>query len=288
MSTKHINRIETPTKKARAIISREIKKCKSLHKRLVRRYSRLLEMQLPETLRFTEKNGKKYYSEMWRENGQKKSRYLGKEGSETVRLVQEKHFYELALKPLNKHIGILEEFLKEDLTFDPKTVNEKLPRTYRLSDEELETVIGPEEEDKWYSEAKKKREEAYEKASDYYKAAHRHNARDGTPMRSKSEVNIGNALMDHGVEYVYEMPIRVKGLPFEPDFAFYSHSRGKVMLWEHAGMLGDEKYRRDFAERISIYMKAGYVPCVDLILTFDTADGDLDTRLIDAVIDEYL
>ena len=225
---------------------------------------------------------------MWSERGQKKSRYLGKEDNTTVKLIQEKHFYELALKELNNHISMLEAFQEKDLIFDPAIVNNKLPRAYRLSDENLEKVIGPDEEDKWYSEAQRKKAESYEKASDYYKAAHKHNAKDGTPMRSKSEVHIGNALIDKGVRYVYEMPLRVMGLPVEPDFAFYSHSRGRVMLWEHAGMLGDEEYRRDFADRLNIYIKAGYVPCVDLILTFDTTDGNIDTRLIDAVIDEYL
>ena len=288
MSINYRNAVEAPSKRARAIISREIDRCKRLRYRFLRRYNRLSEMRLPEALRFTEKKGKKYYSEMWSENGQKKSRYLGKNENETVQLVQEKHFYELALKQLDEHIDVLEAFQKNELIFDPSAANDELPRAYRLSDESLEKAMGPDEEEKWYSEAKKKRAESYKKASDYYKAAHKHYAKDGTPMRSKSEVNIANALIDWGIKYVYEMPLRVMGLPFEPDFSFYSHSRGKVMLWEHAGMLGDEEYRRDFAERLSIYIKAGYVPCVDLILTFDTTDGNLDTRLIDAVIEEYL
>lgn len=288
MSINNINAIKAPAKKAGAIIGREIDRCKRLRYRLVRRYNRLSEASIPEMLRFTEKNGKKYYSEMWRENGKKKSRYLGTEENETVQRVQEKHFYEHALKLLNEHIDTLESFQKNDLIFDPVAANGELPMAYKLSFENLEKIIGSNEEDKWYSEAKKKKEEAYKKASDYYKAAHKHYAKDGTPMRSKSEVHIGNALIDRGIKYIYEMPLTVMGLPFEPDFAFYSHSRGKVMLWEHAGMLGDEEYRRDFAERLSIYIKAGFVPCVDIILTFDTADGNIDTRLIDVVIDDYL
>lgn len=44
----------------------------------------------------------------------------------------------------------------------------------------------------------------------------------------------------------------------------------------------------NFVKNISTYIYGGYVPCVDVVFTFDTIAGDLDTRTIDAIIDEYL
>ena len=60
------------------------------------------------------------------------------------------------------------------------------------------------------------------------------------------------------------------------------------MIWEHAGMMGDEGYRLKFADRMNLYLNGGYTPNVDVIFSFDTAEGRLDSRLISRIIDEYL
>lgn len=107
MSIYNINAIEAPAKKAGAIIRREIDRCKKYRYTFARRYNRLSEKQLPEKLKYTVKRGEKYYTGVWSENGQKKTTYLGKDENETVKLVQQKRFYELALKDLNVHVGLL-------------------------------------------------------------------------------------------------------------------------------------------------------------------------------------
>ena len=268
-------------------VDQELKRCKSLHYRYARRLKVLSDSGVLTAIRYTEKNGELYYSEFWTEEGVRKTRYLGKSASKEVLEAKERRFLEKALKVLDKHTDRLIKFAGSFGRFDPSEINDALPIAYRFSDEELRTVAGTDEESEWYLKAMRLKEESERKLSDYFKNGRKHTAKDGTIVRSKSELSIANALIDRGIKYFYELPLTIKGVPVHPDFTFYSFSRGKVMYWEHAGMLGSEEYRASFADRVSQYIKGGYVPGVDVIFTFDTSDGSLDAGIIEAVIDEY-
>lgn len=269
-------------------VEQEIQRCKALHYRYARRLKILSESGVPASIRYTEKNGELYYSEAWNEYGVRKTRYLGKAESKEVAEAKEKRFLEAALRELDRHTSQLDKFAEAFGRFDPSEVNAALPRAYRFSDKALEMVAGSDEETEWYMKAIRLKEASEKGLSDYFKYGRRHGAKDGTATRSKSEMSIANALFDRGIKYLYELPLIIKGVPIHPDFTFYSYSRGKVMYWEHAGMLGDEDYRQKFAERVSMYIAGGFVPGVDVIFTFDTADGALDAAMIEAVIDEYM
>ena len=269
-------------------VEQELKRCKSLHYKYARRLKVLSDSGVLTAIRYTEKNGELYYSETWTEEGVRKTRYLGKSNSKEVREAKERRFLEKALKTLDKHTDRLCRFADDFGRFDPSEVNAALPIAYRFSEEELDTVAGANEESAWYRDALRLKESSERRLSDYFKNGRKHRAKDGTMVRSKSEMSIANALADRGIKYIYELPLIIKGIPIHPDFTFYSFSRGKVIYWEHVGMLGEEEYRAGFAERVSKYIEGGFVPGVDVIFTFDTADGTLDTGIIEAVIDEYM
>lgn len=269
-------------------IEEELRRCKSLHYRYARRLKVLSESGTPPAIIYTEKNGELYYSESWTEDGVRKTRYLGKASSPDVREAKERRFFETALKALDKHVDGLDRFAAAFTRFEPSEVNGALPRAYRLSNEELERIAGADEGDDWYRVAMKIKEHSERSLSEQFKAGRKHRAKDGTMTRSKSELSIANALIDRDIKYFFELPLTIGRQTIHPDFTFYSYSRGKVMYWEHAGMLGDEGYRKEFAERVSMYIAGGYVPCVDVIFTFDTSDGCLDASMIEAVIDDYM
>ena len=268
-------------------IENELKRDKDIHYRLSRRLGKISTSKVDERLSCSIKKGHKYYSEVWMENGERKSRYLGGEDNKDVLEIQEKRFIRKVLPILEKRIEMLRKSPAYIMPLDFNEINESLPNVYRLPSERVRQIIGPDEAGKWYLSSlddKKKLDKRYgiRHPEDLI-----HIAKDGTPMRSKSEVIIANELINYGIPYIYEMPINVKNFIMHPDFMFYSHSRGKPMIWEHVGMIGDEGYKQGFEDRMDTYMRGGIATCVDIIITFDTTDGRLDTELIDRIIEDF-
>lgn len=283
-----MSRSDALFEKTKEWADREAQRCRNLHYKYARRLGVLSSCDLPDAISHIERNGSCYYYAVTITNGVRKRSYLGKQDNPIVMQVKEKRFLEKALVELDKRLSELEAHGNTLKRFSDEEVNDALPKAYRLSDEMLKEIAGKDEEEKWYLEAIKAKERDEQRQTEFFKSGRIHTAKDGTCVRSKSELSIANALVDRGIKYVYEMPFRVNGLPLHPDFMFYSYSRGKAMIWEHAGMMGNEGYRIGFADRVDQYIVGGYVPCVDVIFTFDKTDGSIDSSMIDAIIDEYM
>lgn len=122
-----------------------------------------------------------------------------------------------------------------------------------------------------------------------------HRSRRGTPLRSKSEVIIDDALATHEVVAGYEIPFSSKdGKEHRlPDFTIDDQSMGRVILWEHCGMLADEGYRARWQSKLQWYRDNGVLPLEEgggdratLVVTRDDERGGIDGRLIDDLIRE--
>ncbi len=75
----------------------------------------------------------------------------------------------------------------------------------------------------------------------------------GDKVRSKSEVIIANLLYQYNVEYEYEKQLfYTEDEWIEPDFTIRLKD-GRVIYWEHLGMIGVESYDRRWKEKLKIY-----------------------------------
>jgi hypothetical protein len=116
----------------------------------------------------------------------------------------------------------------------------------------------------------------------------------GTPMRSKSEVIIADALTDKGVDYDYELPfIGSDGQVRYPDFTVEDAESGITYLWEHCGLLNDESYLRRWESKLAWYREQGVLPREEgtgsratLIITKDTPKGGIKSQEIHSIIKE--
>lgn len=95
----------------------------------------------------------------------------------------------------------------------------------------------------------------------YYLGTNKHQlgriyqAKDGTMVRSKSEIIICNLLNEHKIKYEYEHKLYYDGEHhIEPDFTIVLPDK-KEIYWEHVGMLGFEDYDENWARKIDIYEK---------------------------------
>ena len=74
----------------------------------------------------------------------------------------------------------------------------------------------------------------------------------GDMVRSKSEVIIANQLYNSGLEYTYEKDLEYASGKLRPDFTVVTPN-GKIIYWEHLGLLGTEEYDCSWLRKKRIY-----------------------------------
>ena len=90
----------------------------------------------------------------------------------------------------------------------------------------------------------------------------------GDLVRSKSEALLADLLYYHGIEYEYEKELVLNGQVIHPDFTIQL-SGGRILYWEHLGMLGDPGYDRNWSYKSRIYAENGIAEGNGLIITRD-------------------
>lgn len=119
-------------------------------------------------------------------------------------------------------------------------------------------------------------------APEYYTAK-------GERVRSKSEIIIADTLNRFNVPYRYECPINIGGNgTIHPDFTCLNIRTRKEYLWEHNGMMSDADYADYATKRIDMYTLAGYSTDENLILTYETVNKPLNSRVIEHYIRKLL
>ena len=105
----------------------------------------------------------------------------------------------------------------------------------------------------------------------------------GDHVASKSELIIANALYAENVEYEYEKPLQLGDWTVKPDFTV-KRADGSIVIWEHAGLLDQERYAQSFQQKMNRYMRAGYVQTDNLIVTTEQKFSTLAVR---QMIEQY-
>ncbi|MCR5595379.1 MAG: hypothetical protein K6G12_06000 [Lachnospiraceae bacterium] len=107
-------------------------------------------------------------------------------------------------------------------------------------------------------------------------------------VRSKSELNIANALADKGIPYKYECPLQLSsGATIYPDFTVLDVKRRRVLYWEHRGMMDDKEYAKNSVQRLKTMMSEGIFVGEKLIITEETSTSPLGTNEINSVIKKF-
>lgn len=121
-----------------------------------------------------------------------------------------------------------------------------------------------------------------ENTPDFYTA-------NGERVRSKSEILIADTMCRHNIPYRYEYPIHINGVgTVHPDFMCLNVRTRKTYLWEHNGMMTDLNYADYAIKKIEKYTLAGYYPGTNLILTFESSNCPLSSRVIECNANSFL
>ena len=110
---------------------------------------------------------------------------------------------------------------------------------------------------------------------------------DGRLVRTKSEVLIGNALLQHGIPFRYECILKVGTAAYYPDFTILHPLTYKLYYWEHIGALDKDNYIMRNISKLKDYLLNGIFPEDKLIMTFESPNSTLDLELVEYYIDHY-
>jgi len=131
--------------------------------------------------------------------------------------------------------------------------------------------------------------EIIEYKKNFYEAGLIHRTARGELVRSKSEVIIADALFNKGIDYEYEKELHLNedGIK-SPDFTIEDAESGRKFYWEHCGMMSNETYRHRWECKRMVYEKHDIVEGKNLIVSYDKANGSIDSQEIRKLIDLYL
>ncbi len=224
-----------------------------------------------------------YYASYRRNNGKPAVKYLGKQAHPMVQAIQQRYYYDHAAANLESNLKEMNRLAARYKPIDPNRLRERFPKAYQFDAPVIFKLAGTIDERDWAKAAQQGDYCASESHPEHLTQI----AADGHYVRSKSEVIITNILLS------YDLPIRHEeegifgGMTIAPDFTVYSEKLHREIIWEHFGLMNDPRYRNTYQRKMAAFAAAGYYPYFNLITTFDDAGGNIDSRLIEKLVQEF-
>ncbi len=103
-------------------------------------------------------------------------------------------------------------------------------------------------------------------------------------VKSKSEVILIELIKSKGINVFYEKSFRKGGIWFCPDFTLVRESDGKIIFWEHFGMMSDPDYVLRAQDKIANYASVGIMPFRDIIFTYEDGKDSLDLAQVESIL----
>ncbi|MCR5665971.1 MAG: hypothetical protein K6G01_04015 [Eubacterium sp.] len=234
-------------------------------------------LTLEGRLRISVDNGKvRYYH--CKDN--KYGEYIQKDNKELPQLLAQKAYCSSVIKATEKRVKLITRCLEG-------YSDDEVERLFEKLHPERKKLIIPVEptynqlKERWYTES-------------YFGKGFR----EGTPViltekgervRSKSEKILADYFYRNDILYKYEKPLNLAGYGVVyPDFTFFSKKYRKELYWEHEGMMDKADYVQNAIKKINNYQKNGIYPGERLILTFETSQETLDSKVVKKLVDKYL
>lgn len=229
-------------------------------------------------------NSRYYLQKRMDKTGKMKNTFIGDETSQAVKEIKSGRFYSDTLKRLKVDRKLLEAMLKNYREYSPESVYGDMPRAYKDLSPECFT-------DQRYEELREWAEGEFE-SSGYEFTGSVSTTIDGKRVRSKGEVAIYNLLVLYKIPFRYEFKIildDVDGTKIAryPDFTILL-ADGSLLYWEHAGAFDNDKYYRNFCQKLRAYFNTGITLGDNLIVTSDRKGHGMNTEVADAIIREYI
>lgn len=110
----------------------------------------------------------------------------------------------------------------------------------------------------------------------------------GNILRSKSEALIDTLLFYEKIPFRYECELIINGQIKYPDFTIIHPLSGRIIYWEHYGMMDSPQYAHKNLSKQLDYITGGILPNDNLICTYETIEHPLTSDLVKRTIDRFL
>lgn len=219
-----------------------------------------------------------YYN--WYVVNNAKTSYISKSQFEMAEALALKGLYECELrdeeqelKAINAYLKHKSNFARAGKYFDRSPEHRRLLQAYLTSRNNSYTKA-------WLAE---------NKTDEYFNATGRkHRCCNGMLVRSKSELIIVSALHRHNIPFAYETQREIGRINFHPDFVILRQRDKEEIIWEHFGMMDNRDYVDHNIEKLSRFIRNGYIPYVNFIATFETSESSIDEMWVEQIIETYL
>ena len=206
--------------------------------------------------------------------------YLSRKHIEFAKQLAQRDYYERIMKEIENELQSIERMLN---LYNPKKLIEIHEHMSPRRKELITPIILSNEEyaGKWMTKEYHKKEVEEEK--------HGYVTERGEIVRSKSEVIIANMLDRMEIPYYYEFPVMLRGWgTVYADFYCLNVRNRKEYVWEHFGMIDNEEYANKAISKINHYIENHYFPGKNFIITLESLQQPLRTKVIEDSIRQYL
>jgi hypothetical protein len=227
-----------------------------------------------------------HYYVLAKKSGENNYKYLGRGDSDLVKGIGFYKQCERTAANLARKIDALEKCLSIAPQCDLGSIRSSLYPVYRSGDpQELLNELFPLSTNgaAWYKE----KEPGYLLQEEYKPEGLRHVCSDGTRVRSKSELIIVETMIRKKIPFFYELEHDINGTIMHPDFTAYSEKFDCEIIIEHLGMMNELNYIVNTYDKLYKYLMAGWNFGRDLLVTYDDSDGNIDVRMINALLDSF-
>ena len=258
-----------------------------LLRRLVRRRESLAYLE-GKYLTVVERAGKRYFYETECINSKELKKYLNSDMRDRRHNLQELKYLDMAIANCRENIENMKLFLRDYRTIEPAELVKEMGKAYQEQKNAMNMVYGISSAAKWRINKQREKADFEKQFGKYRENEHKHISVTNTPMMSKSEVIMENALIYLNIPYVYEVPMIIGGKTFCPDFIVLNTRTKQEFLFEHIGYFVSEDYRERYLRKLTHYIENGYIPNVNLLLTYEDMNGDIDVSSIYKLLKAHL
>ena len=192
-----------------------------------------------------------------------------------TRQLARKKYLEKFIPQLSKETDRLQKFIAGRSDVDPAQIIDSMKGVYSTLPEEYFFGGHIRDTEKWA--------QAPYHMSNYKPDEKKQTTSRGLHVRSKSELLIAEKLYEFNIPFRYEEVIMIAGRQYAPDFKILKKS-GKLVYWEHLGLMENQDYRYKNKVKLTIYERAGIMPWRNLIVTYDEYDGGINLAVIESEI----
>ncbi len=205
--------------------------------------------------------------------------YLAKDNMKLVKKLAEKEVFDKLKKEAEKEYKDNDAYLKKHPTDTLIDAYVKIPKLKR---ELVDSPVLTDEEfvERWLHE-EYERKGFMEEAQSFINS-------NGDRVRSKSEVIISEILKDMRIPYLYEAPLKLKGVgTVYPDFKLLNVKERRTIYLEHFGMMDNPEYLEGYFRKQNLYVANGIVPGRDIIFTYESSKNPLDINAVRNLLKVY-